>query len=277
MLSRRRTFTLLVVLCLGHVLLISAQVQSGRGRSVLHATAFGAMAGVQGGTAAVAGGVNRLWHGYFWLVGKSRENDALRSRVLALEGELQAERARAARAAALEEALEMQQSIVPPSLAARVIAGTPVPGALNVTINRGTADGVRENFAVINGRGVVGRVIGQPTSNASLVQLLAGKSAAAGAVIEKSGAAGLVAGGFADGDLRLDLVSSVADIAPGDRIVTSGQDGIYPAGFLIGHVAAVKGTGKGREITVTPSVDFSHIDIVLVILARPPQGMDAGK
>ena len=95
-------------------------------------------------------------------------------------------------------------------------------------------------------------------------------------MIEKTGDAGLAAGGFADGLLRLELLSSGANVAVGDRIVTSGQDGIYPAGFVIGQVAAVNGSGKAREILIAPAVNFSHVDIVLVVLVRPAQpGGDA--
>ena len=271
MLSRRRTLTLFVVLCLGHVLLISAQVQSGQGRSVLHDSAFGAVAAVQGSSAAVTQGAGGIWSHYFALVGASRENEELRARVVSLEGELQAERARAATVTALEQALKMQQSVVPPTLAARVIAGSPAPGTLTVTIDRGTSDGVTPNMAVISGAGVVGRVIGQPTGHAARVQLLHGKSANTGAMIEKTGDAGLAAGGFADGLLRLELLSSGANVAVGDRIVTSGQDGIYPAGFVIGQVTVVNGSGKAREVIIAPAVNFSHVDLVLVVLARPAQ------
>jgi rod shape-determining protein MreC len=269
MLSRRRTLSLFVVLCLGHVLLISAQVQSGKGRSVLHASAFGAVAAVQGGSAAVTRGAGGLWAHYVALIGVSRENEALRARVLSLEAELQAERARVATTAELEEALKLQRGIPPPTLAARVIAGNPSPGTLTVTIDRGSADGVTTNMAVISGAGVVGRVIGQPAAHAALVQLINGRSANTGAMIEKSSEAGLAAGGFADGLLRLELLSSGANVAAGDRIVTSGQDGIYPQGFLIGQVRAVAGAGKFREIVVAPAVNFSHVDIVLVVLGRP--------
>ena len=271
MLSRRRTLSLFVVLCLGHVLLISAQVQSGQGRSVLHATAFSAVAAVQGGSATVTRGAGSLWSHYIALIGVSRENEALRARVLSLEAELQAERARVATNGELEEALKLQRSILPPTLAARVIAGNPSPGTLTVTIDRGSADGVTTNMAVISGSGVVGRVIGQPAAHAALVQLINGRSANTGAMIEKSSDAGLAAGGFADGMLRLELLSSGANVAAGDRIVTSGQDGIYPQGFLIGQVRAVAGAGKLREIVVAPAVNFSHVDIVLVVLGRPAQ------
>lgn len=276
MLSRRRTFTLFVVLCLGHVLLISAQVQSGgQGGSVLQSSAFGAVAAVQGSSAAVTRGAGGIWSHYVNLIGVSRQNDELRARVLSLEGELQAERARASQIAALEEALKLQKTVTPPTLAARVIAGNPSPGNLMVTIDRGTADGVAANMAVISGAGVVGRVSGQPSAHAARVQLLNGKSANTGAMIEKTGDAGLAAGGYADGLLRLQLLTSGVNVAPGDRIVTSGQDEIYPQGFLIGHVREVVGAGKAREVIVAPAVNFSHVSVVLVVLAKPAQSAEA--
>lgn len=268
MFSGRRTLTLLVVLCLGHILLISSQVQSGRGQSALNSATLGTMATLQGGVAGLTDGIGRIWTNYFGLVGASRENEELRTRLLDLEGKLQAEQARSERASALEGLLNLQVSIVAPTLAARVIAGNPKPGALPVTINRGTSDGVTLNMAVITGRGVVGRVI-ETSGHAARVQLLAGESAAAGAVIERTTTAGMVQGGYADGKLRMDFVSSAAQIVVGDRVVTSGQDGIYPQGFLIGHVSEINGKGKTREIVVVPAVDFSYIEVVLVVLARP--------
>jgi rod shape-determining protein MreC len=268
MLSGRRTLTLLVVLCLGHILLISSQVQSGRGQTALNSATLGTMATLQGGVAGLTDGIGRIWTNYFGLVGASRENDELRTRVLDLEGKLQAEQARSERASALEGLLNLQNSLVAPTLAARVIAGNPKPGAFPVTIDRGKSDGVTTNMAVITGRGVVGRVI-ETAGRAARVQLLAGESAAAGAVIERTTTAGLVQGGYADGKLRMDFVSSAAQIVVGDRVVTSGQDGIYPQGFLIGHVSEINGKGKTREIVVVPAVDFSYIEVVLVVLARP--------
>jgi rod shape-determining protein MreC len=266
---RRRILVLLAVLCLGHVLLISAQVPSQAGDSVLHAAAFGSLARVQGGIASVADGVGGFWSRYLAASGAVRENDVLRQRLLELEGQLQGERARSARVDGLEDALALQQSVVAPTLAARVIAGNPVPGVLTITIDRGTADGLRPNMAVINGQGVVGRVVGRPSAGAASVQLLIDRSASAGAFLEAAATAGSVTSGHADGLLRLELVPATTPIAVGDRVVTSGQDGFFPPGFLIGHVTEVAGTGRMREIVVTPAVNFTHLQVVLVILATP--------
>lgn len=273
MLPQRRTLSLLVVLCLGHVLLISSQVPAASGTSALGSAAFGSVTRVQSVIGGLSGGLSGFWNHYLALGGVARDNEALRQRVLDLEGQLQGERARGARVDSLEDALKMQKSIVAPTLAARVIAGNPITGVLTVNIDRGTADGVRPNMAVINGSGVVGRVIGNPapSAHAATVQLLIDRTAAAGALLEASGSAGGVSGGFADGNLRLGLLSSATSVAVGDRVVTSGQDGIFPSGFLIGAVLQINGTGKSREVVVAPAVNFERIDVVLVVLVNPPQ------
>jgi len=107
------------------------------------------------------------------------------------------------------------------------------------------------------------------------VQLLVDRNAAAGALIERSRAQGVVVGS-GDERLQMDYVSEVSDVVAGDVVVTSGIDGIYPKGFVIGRVEAVeKSGGAYRRITIKPAVDFRSIEEVLVVLT-PPAG-DAGQ
>jgi rod shape-determining protein MreC len=267
-----RTFSLLVVLSLGHVLLISSQVQSRSGAPVLEAVAFGTVAKVQGVAAGAAGGTQSIWRRYFALQGVERENEALRQRLLELEGRLQTEEARASRTRQLEEALRLRDTLEASTIAARVIAGSPAAGEHWITIDRGTADGVAPDMAVMAGVGVIGRVIGAPARDAAKVQLLIARNAAAGAMLEKSGVGAIVTGGADDGLLALEMVQGTVTVEVGERVLTSGQDGIYPQGFVVGVVERVEGSGKTRRITVRPMVDFTHIELVLVLLARPPAG-----
>jgi len=268
----RRTLSLLAVLSLGHVLLISAQVQSRSGLPLVEAVAFDAYAKAQRGLAVVADWVRGTWSHYLALRGVAAENEALRRQVLELQGLLQEEQAVANSARALEEALKLQQSVPAVTLAARVIAGSPQPGplTLTVTIDRGSADGVNPNMAVIGGRGVIGRVINQPAPHAAQVQLLLDRNAAAAVTLERTGAGGIVKGGASDQLLSVDYVSNQADVQVGERVLTSGQDGIFPAGFVVGFVErSEKGTNY-RLVRVRPAVDFSHIDFVLVVLEKLP-------
>ncbi len=70
----------------------------------------------------------------------------------------------------------------------------------------------------------------------------------------------------------MDYVSGTADVKVGDRVVTSGIDGIYPKGFVIGQIESIeRGAGEFSGIVVRPAVDFSALEAVLVVLT-PPAG-----
>jgi rod shape-determining protein MreC len=77
--------------------------------------------------------------------------------------------------------------------------------------------------------------------------------------------------GAGDEWLRMEYVSEVADVAPGDIVVTSGIDGIYPKGFIIGRIETVERSGGAyKRIRVRPAVDFSSLEEVLVVLTPTP-------
>jgi rod shape-determining protein MreC len=272
--ARRQTLSLLVTICLGHILLISAQVQSKSGLPVIESLAFDVFAKFQALTAGIADAGRNVWTSYFALRGAARENEALKGRILELETALQQEQAVAGRTRALEEALALQQSQPLQTLTARVIAGNPSPGALTVTIDRGSADGVDVDLAVMGSQGIVGRVILPVAAHAATVQLLIAPNAAAAVTFERSNAGGLVVGRASDPPLFAEYVPAAADVHIGEKVMTSGQDGIYPVGFPIGMVERVTPGGTEREIGIRPSVDFSHIDVVLVLLTRPPRPED---
>ena len=93
-----------------------------------------------------------------------------------------------------------------------MIAGNPNPGMRTITIDRGAADGVQADMAVIAPTGIVGRIIGVPAAHAARVQLLIDRNAAAGALIERTRAGGMVVG--VDGDPPL---THGAGLEPGGR------------------------------------------------------------
>jgi rod shape-determining protein MreC len=277
---RQRTGYLFLAVTLGHVILISAQVQSKSGVRVLDSVALGAFARVQQSTANAVYGVRNGWGNYVDLRGVRSENETLRKQVADLEVRLQEQRALAARTTKLQELLDLKSTVTAPTLAAEVIAGNPNPGILTVTIDRGSADGVQENMAVIAPTGVVGRVVGSPAAHAARVQLIIDRHAAAAALSERTRAGGMGVGQDDSGKspLRMELVSNLADLKVDDLIVTSGAEGIYPKGFAIGRVATVeRGTGLYLAVTVRPVVDFRSLEEVLVVLvpARPATKVDA--
>jgi rod shape-determining protein MreC len=269
---RQRTGVLFVIVLVGHIVLISIQVQSHAGVPVLEAAAFGAFSRVQLALAAVVDVGRNGWGNYIGLRGARAENESLKRQLAEMEVRLQEQRALAARSEQLQQLLNLQQSAALPTVAAEVIAGNPNPGILSVTVNRGSDDGVRTDMAVISPKGIVGRVVGRPAAHASRVQLLVDPAAAAAALIERSRAGGMVAGVDDNPPLQLQLVSNLADVIVGDTVVASGADGVYPRGFAIGKVEkSERGHGLYRAISVRPAVDFSSIEEVLIVLvpARP--------
>jgi rod shape-determining protein MreC len=267
---RQRTGYLLLAILVGHVILISSQVQSKSGVRVIEGVTFGLFSHVQRAAASVVNGTRNAWGNYVGLRGARAENEQLKHRLAELEVRLQEQHALAARGAQLQALLDLKTSIALPTVAAEVIAGNPNEGMRTITIDRGSSDGVRTSMAVISPRGVIGRVVGQPASHASRVQLLIDRDAAAGALIERTRAGGMVVGFEGDPPLRMEMVSNLADVKPGDAVVSSGVDGIYPKGFRIGVVErAERGTGLYLAITVRPSADFSSLEEVLVVLLPP--------
>jgi rod shape-determining protein MreC len=261
---RQRTAVLFIAVMLGHVLLISAQVNSKSGVPILEVVTFGAFSEVQRAASSAIGGVRNAWTGYANLRGVRFENDQLKRQLGELQVQIQQERAAAQRAHQLESLLGVQQQLQVRTTAAGVIGAGASPDFRTATINKGAGDGLKANMAVVAPTGVVGRIV-TVAPRASKVQLLVDRNAGAGALVERSRAQGVVLGAGED-LLRMEYVSAVADVKAGDTIVTSGIDGIYPKGFVIGKVeTVVKGYGFYKIIRVRPSVDFNRLEEVLVV------------
>lgn len=267
---RLRSGYLFLALMFGHIILISAQVNSQQGVPVLESVTFGVFSEVQRGTASGITGFQRLWSGYVWLWGVRAENEQLKQQLAASMVELQQQRALADKSRRLERLLELRERAKLDTAAAEIIASAATPEFQNVSIDKGQDDGVQRDMAVIAADGVVGRVV-IPSARNAKVQLVIDRNAAAGALIERSRAQG-VAVGTGEPLLRLEYVSEVADVVEGDVVVSSGLDRIYPKGFVIGRVTKVEKSGTAyRGIWVEPAVDFTSLEDVLVVLTPNPQ------
>jgi len=270
---RQRTGWLFFVVMVAHIILISAQVNTRRGVPLLEAVVFGAFAEVQRATTSVVTGVQDGWNNYFALQQIRRENQQLTREVTEMRVALQQERALANQTRVLQQLLNLRTTLPLSTTAgsvteSTVIGGGPSPAFRTITIDKGSHDGIRQDMAVIAPAGVVGRVV-MPSGRAAKVQLLIDSNAAAGAMVERTRAQGVVVGTGTE-RLLMDYVPSSADLKPGDQVVTSGIDGIYPKGLVIGQIESVLGgTGDSRKIVIKPAVDFSSLEAVLVVLAAP--------
>ena len=269
MLNRgQRTGYLALAVFVGYVLLISAQVNVSSDSSLVRTLTFGTLTELQRVMTSSVGAVRGMWNGYVWLQDVQEENTVLRETVDRLELRLQRQNALVQRAKSLQQLLELRDSTDALTLTAEVIGVDATPWFQTLTVARGSADGVRSDLAVIASNGVVGRVLGLPGPSAARVQLLIDRNAAAGAVIERTRLIGMVSGIGSDNALRMDYVSNLEDVEVGDRVLTSGTDGVYPRGFVIGVVSVVeRGVDLYKSITVQPAVDASDLEDVLIVMS----------
>ena len=149
-----------------------------------------------------------------------------------------------------------------------VVGTEPNPYLRNVTVNVGTQQGVAVGMPVVSsGAALVGRVIEAGLRTAK-VQLIVDANSAVAALLQSSRATGLVVG-QPDGSLRMDYVPQGEDevVAVGDIVLTSGLGGVMPKGLVIGQVAEVARADYElfEPILVRPAVDFSRLEVVLVL------------
>jgi len=268
---------LLGALVLVHLVVISRQVDAGDGQSLLHRTVFSLLSPPQKLVGGTIEGIGGIWSRYVDLRGVREENEKLRQRVHELDRALRERRTLARETERLREVLGLQRILPHESIAAEVIAREGVPWFRTITVDRGTDAGVALNAPAISPSGVVGRVVAVGPW-AARVQLLLDRDCGVGVMIESSGVTGVVSGqvGLADSgtaDLVMNYVPAHAEVEPGDVVVTSGLDRIFPKGLMVGRVRSVGRASEGlfREVRVTPSARFDRLEQVLILSGPRPE------
>ena len=165
----------------------------------------------------------------------------------------------------LRKLLQFQENFHLETVVARVVAKDVSTEFRAIRINRGEASGIKKNMAVMTNEGVVGRVLRTTKTTADVVTILDLQSAV-DAIIERSRARGVMEG-MTDEVCQLRFVLRTDDIEPGDVLVSSGLEGVFPKGIPVGTVSKVKRKPFGitQEVEVRPSVDFSKLEEVLVV------------
>jgi rod shape-determining protein MreC len=153
-------------------------------------------------------------------------------------------------------------------VSARVLGVNPVTTLLSLRLDRGENDGIRRGMPVVTADGIVGSVVRATTTTAD-VMLVSDFNSRVGGRIERSRARVTAAGMGELHNLKLDNALRTEDVAESDIVVTSGADGVYPAGLIIGKVKGVqqKGSGMFQEGQIVPSVDPAKVEEVFVLSA----------
>ena len=206
-----------------------------------------------------------------------KENQELREEIFNLKTRLLLKRNLEYENRHLRNLLGLERKLERPGLAATVIGNASFSGMNLVLIDRGQRDGISRNMAVISEKGLVGRVW-KVFSRQSQVQLVSDPASAYSVRIEGTESAGLLAG---EGDIRIGSVRYFPNqekVEPGAKVITTGGDGICPAGVEAGTVlSAVPSDSFFQNIKVVFSASLSNLEHVLVLRSVSSQASAGGK
>lgn len=270
--TKHRSLALLGVTLLVQVLLLAVQIrrsEDGRGDvRLIRVWAVWAVSPFQRAGAWAVDGVTSAWDRYIGLQDTHQRNQQLlaeNARLKLRNQELEGQAAEAVRLAAL---LQFQAAHTERQMVAARVIGSGAAGGSNriIFINRGEAHGLRRNLPVITPEGVVGKTL-EVFADTAQVLLLSDKESGVGALFADSRTQGVVRG---QGDpwLLMDYVINSEPVLPGQRIVTSGQDRVYPKDLPVGEVIDAAPGSPFQRIRVRPAARLDRLEEVLVMLPQ---------
>ncbi|MGA2157349.1 MAG: rod shape-determining protein MreC [Bryobacteraceae bacterium] len=205
-----------------------------------------------------------IWHNYFYLRGVRAENRSLKAQIERMSLEQVRMSQDADQARRLQALLAFKEQFISETMAAQVIGGSGSELSRSVYIDKGHNDGIKADMAVITADGVVGKVLHVYRST-SLVLLIDDQTSGVGAILDKTRLQGILRG-TPSGEVMLEKVMSDETVPAGELVLTSGGDGIFPKGLLVGRVTKVSpGSELFLNIRVRPAADLSRLEEVLVV------------
>jgi rod shape-determining protein MreC len=280
---RRFVFVVLIIASLAVLTVSFRETESGPVHAVQQAAA-GVLAPLQSWGSRVA---RPFQDGYAWvhtLWSAHKDADRLAAQVQVLQGEVVKLQEQGQENQRLKSLLDFKDKGTFPAgtgfLVARVTGKSPTHWQAWIQIDKGSADGLRVDQAVVGatplagealaGKGLVGKVI-EVTAHAAKVQLITDSQSSAAAKIQGSRGEGIVQGSVSGG-LTMDYVDRDISVDPKMVIVTSGFGGVFPADIPVGIVANVgeADVNTYKKIDVQPFLDFRVLEEVMVLIV--PEG-----
>jgi rod shape-determining protein MreC len=211
-------------------------------------------------------GVRHLWTNYIALRDARRQNESLQQEITRLREEEASFAQDAAQGRRLQAVLGFQQKYITKTVAAQVI-GTSGSDRVHVLyLDKGWADGLRPDQAVITPDGVVGK-LRDVFPHTSQLLLLSDSNSGAGVILEPTRIRGIVRG-TASGQVQINDLTADSRIKPGEQVITSGGDQVFPRGLPVGTVTSVAPDPEHQPftaITVKPAADLTRLEEVLVV------------
>ena len=211
--------------------------------------------------------IKNFGENYNTLSGFRADNERLRKRIEILEVEKQKLMEADATNRRLQELLEFRTQLPGRTITASIIANSASSWFQSCLLDKGSADGVRKGMAVLTPVGVVGQVVAV-TARTAKVLLLTDPNSGVDVLVQRTRSRGIVSGSLENGTV-LKYVKRSEDVQEGDRLITSGIDGVFPKGMMVGAVIKVRKQHLGlfQYIEVLPAVQSARVEEVLVVAA----------
>ncbi|MGA8216369.1 MAG: rod shape-determining protein MreC [Candidatus Sulfotelmatobacter sp.] len=269
-LGRYRNLTILVGVLFLQVLGLAVQVKrsaDAENTRLIRIWAVGAITPFERGLVWLQNGGSTLWHNYFFLRGVRAENRQLKDQIEQMKLQQARLSEDAIQAQRLQSLLAFKEQFISKTVGAQVIGSSGSDLSRSIYIDKGENAGLKADMAVITAGGIVGKVwLVYPST--SLVLMINDQSSGVGVFLEKSRLQGVLRG-TPDGELILERVMSDEQVAPGEAVLSSGGDQIFPKGLPVGTVSKVSpGKEMFLSITVKPAADLSRLEEVLVVTER---------
>jgi rod shape-determining protein MreC len=267
LISRYRNVTILVGVLFVQVLGLAVQVKRAtqdESTRLIRVWAVDTVTPFEKGIVWSQHGISNVWHNYFYLRGVRQENRELKQEIEQLRIEQVRLNEDAEQARRLQALLGFKEQFISKTLPAQVIGSSGSEQSRSIYIDKGSRDGIRPDMAVITAEGVVGKVL-RAFRTTSQVLLVNDQTSGVGAILEKTRLQGVLRG-TPLGEVVLEKVMSDETVQPGEKVLTSGGDQIFPKGLPVGTVTKVSpGAELFLNIRVKPAADLSRLEEVLVI------------
>jgi rod shape-determining protein MreC len=267
LITRYRNVTILVAVLFAQVVGLAVQVKrssENQSTRLIRIWTNDAITPLEKGTVDARLGFRNLWRNYMNLRGVRQENRDLKQQIEQLRIEQTRLNEDAQQAHRLQALLGFKEQFISQTLAAQVIGSSGSEQSKSVYIDKGARDGIRQDMAVITADGIVGKVL-RVFPSSSQVLLVNDQTSGVGSILEKSRLQGVLRG-TANGEVVLEKVMADEPVQPGETVLTSGGDQIFPKGLVVGTVTKVApGPELFLKIQVKPAADLSRIEEVLVI------------
>jgi len=208
--------------------------------------------------------VVNMWQNYFNLVHIKAENDELKSEIERLRNEKFELSEYKFQNVRLKKLLEFTQTTQYPTVSANVIGASPsILRSQVVLIDKGTDYGIEAGMPVASYNGIVGRVLFAGDKD-SEVLLITDPVSAVDAYIHRTRARGIVKG--VGTECVMEYIEKKSDVSVGDKVISSGKDGFFPKGVIIGTVSDINPSGSFTSAQIKPHVDLNSLEEVVIIL-----------